>query len=120
MVLVVVVLMGIESTAFASTTYAGQFKYRIAETANSVSMENYVRDDNSFCKITGEPTYVNYRSTGLYLNDDDNYVDWGSTYINFSGGPITHRWYGDETRGKLRLGNSDYYGTLLSIAGNIE
>ena len=115
MIVVVIMILSIASTSFAAT-YSGLFRYSISQTENSVSLENYVKDDNAWCKIYGEATYGTYISKGLCY--DGGWVQFHEG-ANSSGNTIKHVYNGDPTSGKLGFYNSWCYGTLLAIYGQL-
>jgi len=115
-VLVVVIIMSMASTAFAAS-YSAVF-INWARTSSSVSLINYVEDRNTICYYDYQPIYTtDYTSKAWYYNNGSYSIY--SAILNQSGNTKRHAFSGTPTSGKLSFHNTQMLGHYCSATGNM-
>lgn len=115
-VLAMLLLVAMAGTAFAGKAYNKSFSSTTVWTSStaSVTVKNYLRDNNYSCYKIGTAFQASYMSQGFIGGHGQ---DEASIY---SGG--SHTWYhsGTETYGYLRFKNRDFPGFSLQVGGAVE
>lgn len=120
-VLIIVLIMSMASTASANVQYSGYFS-RFVNTSGDVLLVTYVRNNNTRCYFSaGANEYTTSFSSSaweLKPGTTDKWVQFDGMRLIRSGGSYTHRgnlWR--NTRGRLRLHNTQAPGYVCAAYG---